>query len=89
MAKADIRIPPNWRELPTVSIPVAGKIAADLSEQASYRAAKRGELPTITLGVRHAVPVAKLRRMLGELPDTLPVVADDRSPNGAGRKTDA
>jgi hypothetical protein len=43
------------------------------SRTACYRAAKLGWLPTINLGSRMVVPTAKLRRMLGELPDVEPM----------------
>ena len=41
-----------------------------MSERTARRAAESGELPTITLGGRRHVPVAKLYGMLGlDVPD--------------------
>ena len=53
------------REPLTYSIPVAGGMAG-LSKNASYAAARRGEIPTIKLGGKRRVPGAKWRRILGE-----------------------
>lgn len=47
-----------------MSVPEAGRIFG-LSRPTAYEAAKRGELPTIRVGRRLFVPVAKLREMLG------------------------
>ncbi len=48
----------------TITIPEAGQVLG-LGEWAAYRAAKRGEIPTLALGRRLAVPVPALLRMLG------------------------
>jgi hypothetical protein len=53
-------------ELKTLSIPEAGRRYFDLVRDASYRAAKRGELPIIKVGSRFRVPVVALERMLDE-----------------------
>jgi len=63
-------VPEDWRAQITVDVPTAGIIAGGMSRASSYRAAARGELPTIPLGRRKLVPVAKLRRLLGELPES-------------------
>jgi len=68
-APEEVVVPDNWRDQTTVSVPVAGMIAGDLCRNSSYAAAARGDLPTIRLGRRLVVPVAPLRRLLGELPD--------------------
>ncbi|MGA7420899.1 MAG: hypothetical protein WBW80_23150 [Acidimicrobiales bacterium] len=60
-------VPADWREQVTVDVPVAGEIVGGLSRNAAYNAAARGDLPTIKLGRRIVVPVAALRRMLGEV----------------------
>jgi hypothetical protein len=52
------------RARPTVSVPVGGACLG-LSRNASYEAAKRGDLPTIRIGRRVVVPTAPLLRMLG------------------------
>ena len=49
----------------TYSIPFAGFLAG-IGKNASYAAAKRGEIPTIKLGGKYRVPGAKWRRMLAE-----------------------
>jgi len=48
----------------TVSVPRAGE-AFDLSRNASYRAAKRGDIKPIRIGGRIMVPTAWLREHLG------------------------
>ena len=47
----------------TVSIPEAGR-EAGMGKNASYRAADRGEIPTICFGKLRRVPVAKWRKIL-------------------------
>jgi hypothetical protein len=44
--------------------PIAGR-ALGLGRDATYRAARNGELPTIRIGGALRVPTAPLRRMLG------------------------
>jgi hypothetical protein len=61
-------IPADWRSRTTVDVPVAGLIVGGLSRNTAYAAAKRGDFPTIVLGARIVVPVAALRRLIGELP---------------------
>jgi Helix-turn-helix domain len=48
----------------TLSIPAAGKIYFDLGRDASYRAAKRGDIPAIKIGGRYRVPIIKLEKIL-------------------------
>ena len=48
----------------TMSVPEAGRIYYDLSRNASYDAAKRGEIPTIRIGRLLRVPVAAMERRL-------------------------
>ncbi len=50
----------------TLSVPVAGKRYFDLGRNASYEAARRGDLPVIRIGGRLRVPVVALERMLNE-----------------------
>jgi hypothetical protein len=49
-----------------VSVPVviAGK-AFGLSRNSAYAAVRNGQLPSVRIGARIAVPTAPLRRMLG------------------------
>jgi hypothetical protein len=50
----------------TLSVPEAGKQYFDLGKNASYEAARRGDLPIIKIGSRLRVPIAALERMLAE-----------------------
>ncbi|MGI8753571.1 MAG: DNA-binding protein [Acidimicrobiales bacterium] len=61
----EVPIPADWRESSTVSVQVAGAILG-IARNTSYAAAASGDLPTIRLAGRILVPVALLRRMLGE-----------------------
>jgi hypothetical protein len=49
----------------TYSIPVAGGMAG-LAKNASYAAARRGEIPIIRFGGKRRVPAAKWKRILTE-----------------------
>jgi hypothetical protein len=49
----------------TLSIPAAGAMAG-IAKNASYNAARRGEIPTIKLGGKLRVPAAKWKRILSE-----------------------
>jgi hypothetical protein len=48
----------------TLSVPEAGRRYFDLGKNASYDAARRGELPVIRIGSRLRVPVMAIERML-------------------------
>lgn len=48
----------------TITIPEAGQVLG-LGDWAAYRAATRGEIPTLALGRRKVVPVPALLRLLG------------------------
>lgn len=48
----------------TLSVPAAGKRYFDLGRNASYQAARRGQLPVIRIGGRLRVPVVALEQML-------------------------
>ena len=48
----------------TMSVPEAGKKYFGLSRDGSYRAAERGEIPTIRIGRLLRVPVRAMERML-------------------------
>lgn len=48
----------------TMSVPEAGSLYFDLERDASYAAARRGDLPIIKIGRTLRVPVAALERML-------------------------
>ncbi len=48
----------------TLTVPEAAELLM-VSSKSAYEAAKRGEIPTLTLGRRILVPVPKLLVMLG------------------------
>ena len=50
----------------TLSVPEAGKRYFDLGRNASYEAARRGELPTIKIGRLLRVSIPALERMLAQ-----------------------
>jgi hypothetical protein len=50
----------------TLSVPEAGRQYFDLGRNASYEAARRGEIPTIRIGRLLRVPVVSLERILTE-----------------------
>ena len=56
---------PDAEVCPAIDLwPATGEILG-LSRQSTYDAAQRGEIPTIRIGRRLIVPVARLRAMLG------------------------
>jgi hypothetical protein len=48
----------------TLSVPEAGKRYFGISRNAAYRAAERGEIPTIRIGNLLRVPVIQMERKL-------------------------
>jgi hypothetical protein len=56
------------RELPTVSVEIAGA-ALGLGRASAYAAARRGEIPTLRLGKKLAVPTERLLKLLEEPAD--------------------
>jgi hypothetical protein len=50
----------------TMSVPAAGKRYFDLGRNASYEAARRGDIPTIRIGKLLRVPIVALDRKLEE-----------------------
>jgi len=54
-------------ERKTISVPEAGRTYFDLGRNASYEAARRGEIPTIKIGRLLRVPVVALERKLDEV----------------------
>lgn len=55
----------NLLSRPTASIPDVGRICYGLCRNASYDAARRGDIPTIPMGRLKKVPTALLRKKLG------------------------
>jgi hypothetical protein len=53
-------------ETKTMSVPKAGKLYYDLGKNASYEAAKRGDIPTIKVGRKIRAIVSALDRKLAE-----------------------
>jgi hypothetical protein len=51
----------------TLTVPEAGKRYFDLSRNASYAAAARGEIPTVKIGRLLRVPVRACERMLDQV----------------------
>ena len=51
----------------TLSVPEAGRRYFDLGRDASYGAARRGEIPTDSIGRTVRVPVIALERMLEDV----------------------
>ena len=58
------------RDRATLTVPEAGQLLA-LGRDSAYRAAERGEIPTLKCGRRLLVPVPQLLRLLGVV-DTPP-----------------
>jgi hypothetical protein len=50
----------------TLTVPEAGRRYFDLGRNASYDAARRGEIPTIKIGRLLRVPIVALERKLEE-----------------------
>ncbi|MCC9309295.1 helix-turn-helix domain-containing protein [Kitasatospora sp. RB6PN24] len=55
---------PDPRVQPTMTVPEAGSYLR-LKKAAAYNAARRGEIPVITVGRRLLVPTVKFRALLG------------------------
>jgi hypothetical protein len=55
----------DWRNKSTVTIEEGAPIIG-VSRGSAYAAARTGEIPTLRIGKRLLVPVAALRRLLGE-----------------------
>ena len=50
----------------TMSVPEAGKVYYDLSKNASYEAARRGDIPTIRVGRLLRVSVVAMERIVNQ-----------------------
>jgi hypothetical protein len=51
----------------TLTVPEAGRTYFALGRNASYEAARRGDIPTIRIGRLLRVPVAAMERLLTEI----------------------
>jgi hypothetical protein len=58
------RIMPDDTKPLTMTVPEAGRKYYDLSRDASYEAARRGDIPTIRVGKLLRVPIAAMDRKL-------------------------
>jgi hypothetical protein len=58
---------PDDNERLTMSVPEAGKKYYDLSRDASYAAAQRGDIPTIRVGRLLRVPIAAINAKLEDV----------------------
>lgn len=56
----------DWRSRTTVSVEEVAPILG-IGRSSAYQLARSGQIPTLRLGRRLLVPVAALRRLLGEL----------------------
>ncbi len=56
----------DWRAAVTLSVPEAAAVLG-IGRNSAYEAARRGDIPTIKIGARLLVPVAQLRRKVGEI----------------------
>jgi Helix-turn-helix domain len=52
----------------TLSVPQAGALYFNIGRNAAYRAAERGQIPTIRVGNLLRVPVAQIERLLAGEP---------------------
>jgi hypothetical protein len=50
---------------PTISVPDAGRLFYDMGRNASYDAAKRGDIPTVIIGGKVRAVVAPIAEKLG------------------------
>ena len=68
----------------TLSVPEAGRRYFGLGKNASYDAARRGDIPTIKIGSRLRVPIVALERMLANTqPTNRPVLTPVAPGDGA------
>ena len=63
---------PDDEDPKTLSVPEAGRRYFNLSRNASYEAAARGEIPTMRFGRLLRVPVRRLERMIDGDPSAAP-----------------
>jgi len=56
----------DWRNRVTLTVKEAAEVLG-VARNTCYEAVHRGEIPTIRIGNRLLIPVAGLRRLLGEV----------------------
>ncbi len=63
----EVQVEQKTAKIPkTISVPEAGKVYYDLSKNASYEAARRGDIPTIRVGRLLRVSVAAMERIVDQ-----------------------
>lgn len=67
MNTAESAPPAGWRQREVLSVPEAGAVLG-LPQSTAYRCAAQGHIPTIRVGRRRLVPVARLVAMLEHPP---------------------
>jgi hypothetical protein len=72
MEPKTLNVPEPWRQLfdqarKTLTVPEAGRVYYSLGRNASYEAARRGDIPTIKIGRLLRVPVVAMERKLEEV----------------------
>lgn len=80
----------DWRAQPTISVEEAGKILGVGRSTAYALAQPGGVIPTLKLGRRIVVPVAKLRALLGETHENSATAGGDgavKATEGTGHAT--
>ena len=55
----------DLKKQPSTDVPTAGREFYGLGVSASYAAARRGDIPTLRIGGKLIVPVAKVLKALG------------------------
>jgi hypothetical protein len=66
MRELDEKAGPKPDETKTMSVPKAGKVYFNLGRDASYQAAKSGQIPAIWVGGKVRAVVPAIERMLEE-----------------------
>ena len=72
MTKSNAGKEPQPDESKTMSVPKAGKIYFGLGRDASYVAAKRGQIPAIKIGGKIRAVIPAIERMLEQAGKTKP-----------------
>jgi excisionase family DNA binding protein len=57
----------DWRDRPTIGVVEAGEVLG-IGRNSAYDAVAQGSIPSLRIGKSIRVPVAALRRLLGETP---------------------
>ena len=63
----DTQMSIDQNQCKTMSVPECGKLYFDIGKNASYEAAKRGDIPTIKIGGKLRVPIVAAERKLEEV----------------------